>query len=452
MALRTLEEQRAKVGPMTANRLSTLGGTRTQGLRGIMNAPPNSVKGAAWEAINTGAGEMNRMVDIGRRGAGVAGRVLGNVGGQSTPAWASAPAPQPAATTQPAPGVTIRDQADATMPAAPQVAPAQVPAQRVAAPQGPQVPAGIGEGSPGTGMIKDSTGKVSYMGADGTISSFRPYQEGGAGSMAQNQPTGGLRRAAGNYSFQGSAEDEAKLNRPVFNNATRQVVSGYRTEPAAQSSSNRADEPLANTLGGIVVQGIRAKKDRLYANIANQERLAGLEGRGQDITARGQDLNFASNAEQNAIAADRNRGLNAQADAQGELYGAQVDEARKNAELLDQYQNEPDEGKRKGLRELINLRQGVQEKAPQLHFGETETMTKDGIVSQPYASTVDAQGGFRTLREGGNSLAPAREQLSKQATGLPAPAQEALKKWGAANPQATDEQIAAKINELTQGK
>jgi len=290
--------------------------------------------------------------------------------------------------------------------------PEQLPSagiRQVVAPSGPQVPAGIGEGFPGTGMIKDSTGKVSYMDASGNISSFRPYQEGGVRNV-QSQLGGGIRR--GNYNFEGSAEDAALFNKPVFNNATRQVVSGTRVEAVPPAAGVTAD-PLTGSFGEVVMQGLGLRRARTLANIENQQVQADLERSGQGITARGQDLTFASNAEQNAIAAGRNPSLNAQAAAQGELVGTQADIAKRSTELFNQWQAAPEGPEKEQLKEAYNMLQGTQEKAPQIHFGETESITDQGIVSTPYAATLDQQGGLRVLRQGANSLEGAARPAPK---------------------------------------
>ena len=285
----------------------------------------------------------------------------------------------------------------------------QIPTAGIRRPDGPQVPAGIGEGFPGTGMIKDSTGKVSYMDASGNISSFRPYQEGGVRNV-QPQLGGGIRR--GNYNFEGSAEDAALFNKPVFNNATRQVVSGTRVEAAPHAAGVTAD-PLTGSFGEVVMQGLGLRRARTLANIENQQVQADLERSGQGITARGQDLTFASNAEQNAIAAGRNPSLNALAAAQGELVGTQADIAKRSTELFNQWQAAPEGPEKEQLKEAYNMLQGTQEKAPQIHFGETESITDQGIVSTPYAATLDQQGGLRVLRQGANSLEGAARPAPK---------------------------------------
>lgn len=147
-----------------------------------------------------------------------------------------------------------------------------------------------------------------------------------------------------------------------------------------------------NTLsfGELVANGMRANQAKVYANIANNRYLAELQGRGQDITARGQNLTAASKVRgqnlttaskvrgqnltaaaagmRNAIQAGRNAALAPGAKAYGELTQTKATEAKKIAALRDAIINAPDTVTADKLQKALDQRLYTK---PNLHFGET---------------------------------------------------------------------------------
>jgi len=302
--------------------------------------------------------------------------------------------------------------------------------------------------APGTGFILDqSTGRKVWF--DGqNIGMNRPR----TGQPFTAQPQG-LRQTAGargQYNFEGTAADADKFFAPVYNTSRMTVAGtsggGVPTVPA----SSVASEPMGDTFEGLLVQGLRTRRDRTYANIANQEQQAALTARGQDVTMRGQDFTAADATGLRAQAAERDAALNAQTGAQRALYQTQADQAKAETDLFNRYQAETNPTAKAQLREEYQLLTGKsREQAAKVHLGELDEMTSEGIRQVPYASVVDpsAPGGLRVLR-GGADLAGAVSPLQAELGALTPEQQTALRTSFGNWKDVTPEEIRAKIAEM----
>jgi len=312
---------------------------------------------------------------------------------------------------------------------------------------GQQMPLDTGS-APGTGFILDqSTGRKVWF--DGqNIGTNRPR----TGQPFTAQPQG-LRQSAGargQYNFEGTAEDADKFFAPVYNNRTRMTVAGGQGGVPTVPASSTAPGSMGDTFGDLVVQGLRSRRDRTYANIANQEQQAALTARGQDVTMRGQDFTAADAAGLRAQAATRDAALNAQTDAQSGLYQTQAEQAKAETDLFDRYQAETDPEKKALLKEDYLLQTGkAREQAAKVHLGELDEMTSEGIRQVPYASVVDpsAPGGLRVLR-GGADLEGAVNPLQAELGALTPEQQTALRTSFGNRKDVTPEEIRAKIAEM----
>jgi len=299
--------------------------------------------------------------------------------------------------------------------------------------------------APGTGYILDqSTGRKVW--SDG--------QNIGMNQPRTGQPWGqpqGLRQAAGargQYSFEGTAADADKFFAPVYNTGRMPVAGGQGESVPAVPVSSAATGPMGDTFGDLVVQGLRSRRDRTYANIANQERLAGLEARGQDVTMRGQDLTATDAAGLRAQAATRDAALNAQTDAQSGLFQTQADQAKAETDLFNRYQAETDPEKKALLKEDYLLQTGkAREQAQKMHFGELEETTSEGIKTTPYVSVWDPATGLRTI-SGNANLEGAVNPLQTALGSLTPEQQTAIRTSFGNRKDVTQEEILAKIAEM----
>ena len=141
-------------------------------------------------------------------------------------------------------------------------------------------------------------------------------QSGGVGSAFQQ-----------NYNY-------PQTTQPAFQQGIR-TPQVQTPDPIAQSSLYSPGDTTDTSFGGMFAQGLRMKQDRAYAGMNDAVTKNMLAGRGQDITAQGQALTGANEAERNRLTGIRNAAVQPLEAAQTAAVNVETAQKLQAAELFD---------------------------------------------------------------------------------------------------------------------
>lgn len=148
-------------------------------------------------------------------------------------------------------------------------------------------------------------------------------QSGGVGSAFQQ-----------NYNY-------PQTTQPAFQQGIR-TPQVQTPDPIAQSSLYSPGDTTDTSFGGMFAQGLRMKQDRAYAGMNDAVTKNMLAGRGQDITAQGQALTGANEAERNRLTGMRNTAMQPLEAAQATAANVETAQKLQAADLFSKMSTETD--------------------------------------------------------------------------------------------------------------